>query len=125
VVRHVRQIDHPKERENVRRIVTLLAAALGALALVAGPALAKGQSPVRFQQHVDGTHTHFVVTPNGCRSIHGPVYSVGGPGPHQASFASSGAAAVFQGGKDMDFVDTSRGPWHDLGPDFPVPQPTC
>ena len=111
----------------MRRLATVLAAALSALALLAGPAFAaNGQSPVRTEMGGEEfAHPHYVVTPQGCKNIHGPLYFIPGPGPHLAAFASSGFAAVFEGGRSEDHLDFTRGPWHDLGPGLPTSAELC
>lgn len=95
--------------------VATLAAIL--LTFMAGSAFAQGDSPVRFTPGEDRAHPHYVLTPQGCMQIHGPVYFVpDSKGIHKAALASSGYAAVFNGGRDPSIIDLSRGPWHGACP---------
>jgi hypothetical protein len=103
-----------------RRLVLSTALLLALLIVMGGPALAQQGgpfeiepgSPVRFVEGEDGAHQHYVVTPQGCVFVHGPVFFTPDKGHHLAAFASSGFVAVFLGGQDPAFLDPSRGTWH-------------
>jgi hypothetical protein len=105
---------------RMRRLVLSAALLLALLFVMGGPALAQQGgpfeiepgSPVRFVEGEDGAHTHYVVTPQGCVFVHGPVFFTPDKGQHLAAFASSGFVAVFLGGQDPGFIDLSRGTWH-------------
>lgn len=88
----------------MRRSVVLFGALLLTLALVAGPAVANGNSPVR---HEPGgfAHSHHVHTGNGdCVDIASVLFVPAENGLHQGSNASS-----FGNHNDPD---PTRGPFH-------------